>query len=64
LANVLESAKNTVDSTLPGGISTIERVKGQSINEISGYNKLQSSIDSIKDSTLEKVEGRKKEVMN
>lgn len=46
---MFDSAKKSVDSTIPGGIAMIERIKGESVNEFSGYNKLQSSIDGIKD---------------
>ena len=37
----------------------VERIKGESIQEFSGYNKLQSSIDSVKDDTLNKLNGKR-----
>ena len=41
----------------------VERIKGESIQEFSGYNKLQSSIDSVKDDTLNKLNGKRSQVM-
>ena len=37
----------------------VERVKGESINEFSGFNKLQGSIDNIRDDTLTKLNSKR-----
>ena len=40
---------------IPGGIPFLERQKGKSINEFSGFNDITNQIDSIRDQTLSQV---------
>jgi hypothetical protein len=51
--------KNKVNSTVPGGITALERIKGEGIDEFSGYNKLQGKVDAIKAEALSKIDGEK-----
>ena len=51
--------KGKVDSTIPGGINALEKIKGESIDEFSGYNKLQSKVQDIEKEALKKIEGEK-----
>lgn len=51
--------KGKVDSTVPGGINALEKIKGESIDEFSGYNKLQSKVQAIESEALKKIEGEK-----
>jgi hypothetical protein len=36
--------KAKVNNTIPGGINALEKIKGESIDEFSGYNKLQGEV--------------------
>lgn len=38
LKDIFDGVKAKVDSAVPGGIPAIERLKGASINDISGYS--------------------------
>ena len=49
---------------MPGGIELFEKVKGESIDEFSGYNKLQSQVDDIKITTLGKIDSEKDIVLS
>nr|BAK01661.1 predicted protein [Hordeum vulgare subsp. vulgare] len=59
LNNIFDDLKAKVNSTLPGGIPAIERLKGQSINDFSGYNALQNQINSVKTQAFKKIEDEK-----
>lgn len=56
--------KGKVNSTVPGGINALEKIKGESIDEFSGYNKLQSKVQSIETEALKKIEGEKVNLEN
>ncbi len=56
LASIFEDLKNKVNNTLPGGIPALERLKGQSINDFSGFNSLQGQIASVKTQALNRIE--------
>jgi hypothetical protein len=56
LNGIFEEMKNKVNSTVPGGIPAFEKIRGQSINEFSGFNTLQNKIVEIKKSALSRVD--------
>jgi len=64
LNNIFEDAKSKVGSVVPGGIPALERIKGSSINEFSGYNGLTSQINGIKTQTNEKIQTELKTLQN
>jgi hypothetical protein len=55
LSGIFEDLKNKVNSTVPGGIPALERLKGQSINDFSGFNSLQGQINSVKKQAFSKI---------
>jgi hypothetical protein len=63
LTNIFDDLKSKVSSTLPGGIPALEKVKGQSINEFSGFNSIQNQITSVKVQAFSKIETEKANVM-
>ena len=64
LAGIFEDLKSKVNSTVPGGIPALEKFKGQSINEFSGFNSIQGQIDSIKTQAFSKIEAEQSNVVN
>lgn len=62
LANIFESAKSKADSMIPGGIATIERMKGDSINNFSGYNSLLKQINQVRDQSIGTIHNKKQQV--
>lgn len=63
LSSLFEELKGSVNSKVPGGIPALERLKGQSINDFSGFNSLQGQIDSVKTQAFQKIEAEKSNVM-
>ena len=59
LDNIFNDIKSKVDSTVPGGVAGIERMKGQSVDEFSGYNQLTGQIDQVKTQSFERIDGEK-----
>lgn len=63
LSKIFEDLKGTVNSRVPGGIPALEKLKGQSINDFSGFNALQGQIDSVKTQAFQKIEAEKSNVL-
>ena len=60
---MFEDLKGSVNSKVPGGIPALEKLKGQSINDFSGFNSLQGQIDSVKTQAFQKIEAEKSNVL-
>lgn len=63
LNNLFEDMKAKVNNTVPGGIGAFERLKGGSINDISGFSSIIQQVTSVKSQALNKIEGEKLTVM-
>lgn len=59
LNTIFEDLKSKVNNTIPGGIPALERLKGQSINDFSGFNSLQGQISSVKTQALNRIQEEK-----
>lgn len=59
---MFEELKGSVNMKVPGGIPALEKLKGQSINDFSGFNSLQGQINSVKTQAFQKIETEKNNV--
>lgn len=59
LTKLFEELKGKVNSTVPGGITAIEKLKGAKIEEFSGFQSLQNKIKEVKDQAFSKIETEK-----
>ena len=53
---IYQNVKLEAENKLPGGIQMLERVKGQPIDEFSGYNSLQSRIDGVQTQAFSRLD--------
>ena len=57
LEKIFEDLKGKVNSIVPGGVAGIQRMKGQNINDFSGYNQLVGQINQAKSSSFDRING-------
>ena len=51
--------KGKVEETIPGGVGALESIRGEKIEEFSGYNKLKSEMAEIKVKAYKQIEEEK-----
>ncbi len=58
-----EKVKLEANNTIPGGLHMLESIKGEPIDELSGYNRLQSKIDDIQVDAMTHLDAEKEGIL-
>lgn len=64
MTDLFNQLKIKLDSTVPGGIKVVELYKGQSIEEIVGFNKLVGVIRQIQTRALSEFNNKQGVIVN
>lgn len=64
IRNLFEELKIKVNSAVPGGIFAAEKLKGEPLEQFSGFNSLLQEIQKVKEASFGKIEGEKDTVIS